>query len=69
MDNFSFLVPFNSILAISGQWTVDNERLYAMEPRLRLRRFRLERGSNTGASDQNRLRPDCADVMIAVSFS
>ena len=40
-----------------------------MEPRLRLRRFRLERDSNTGASDQNRLRPDCADVMIAVSFS
>ena len=40
-----------------------------MEPRLRLRRFRLERGSNSGVSDQNRLRPDCADVTIAVSFS
>ena len=40
-----------------------------MEPRLRLRRFRLERGSNTGVSDQNRLRPSCADVTIAVSFS
>ena len=26
---------------------VDNERLCAMEPRLRLRRFRLERGSTT----------------------
>ena len=40
-----------------------------MEPRLRLRRFCLERGSNSGVSEQNRLRPDCADVTVAVSFS
>ena len=26
-------------------------------------------GSNSGVSDQNRLRSDCADVRIAVSFS
>ena len=31
---------------------VDNERLCAMEPRLRLRRFRLERDSNSGLLDQ-----------------
>ena len=30
----------------------DNERLLAVEPRLRLRRFRLERGSNSGPLDQ-----------------
>ena len=29
-----------------------NERLYAMEPHLRLRRFRLEQGSNLGQLDQ-----------------
>ena len=28
-----------------------------------------ERVLNSGVSDQNRLRPDCADVTIAVSFS
>ena len=35
-------------------WTmrVDNERLCAMEPRLRLRSFRIERGSNLGPLDQ-----------------
>ena len=69
MNNLRFHVPFNSILVISGQGTGDNERLYAMEPCLRLRRFRLEQSSNTGVSDQNRLRPDCADVTIASSFS
>ena len=31
--------------------------------------FRLKRGSNSGVSDQNRLRPDCVDVTIAVSLS
>ena len=29
---------FNSISVISGRWTGDNEKLYAMEPRLRLER-------------------------------
>ena len=47
LDNdLQFHVLFNSISIISGQWADDNERLCAMEPRLRLRRFRLERGSN-----------------------
>ena len=32
---------FNSISVISGRWEVDNERLCAMELRVRLRRFRL----------------------------
>ena len=34
------------------RWEVDNERLCAMDARLRLRRFRLERGSNSGPLDQ-----------------
>ena len=37
-----FYVLFNSISFISGRRTDDNERLCAMELRLRLRRFRLE---------------------------
>ena len=36
-------VLFNSISVISGRWADDGERLCAMETRLRLRRFRLER--------------------------
>ena len=43
-----FFVLFNSISVISGRWTDDDERLCAMELRLRLKRFRLERGSNPG---------------------
>ena len=43
---------FNSIAVISGRLEVDNDRLCAMEPRLRLRRFRLERESNSGPVDQ-----------------
>ena len=46
MDYLRFDVLFNSISVISGQWADDNERLCAMEFRLWLRRFRLERGSN-----------------------
>ena len=47
MDDMRFYVLFNSISVISGQWKVDNERLCAVELRLWLRRFRLERGSNS----------------------
>ena len=36
-----------AVSVISGRREVDNERLCAMELRLRLRRFRLERGSNS----------------------
>ena len=48
-DFMSFTTVFS---VISGQCADDNERLCAMEPRLRLRRFRLERGSNPGPLDQ-----------------
>ena len=52
MDDLRFYVLFDSISVISGRWADDNERLCAMEPRLRLRRFRLERVSNSGPLDQ-----------------
>ena len=47
MDDLCFYVLFNSVSVISGRWAVDNERLCAMELRLRLRRYRLERESNS----------------------
>ena len=47
MDDLRFYVLFNSISVISGQWEVHNERLYAMELSLRLRRFPLKRGLNS----------------------
>ena len=52
MDDLRFYVLFNSISVISGRWEVDNERQCAMEPCLRLRRFRLEQGSNSRPLDQ-----------------
>ena len=42
MDDLRFYVLFNSISVISGRCMDDNERLCAMEVRLRLRRFHLE---------------------------
>ena len=42
MDDLRFYVLFKSISVISGRCLDDNERLYAMELRLRLRRFHLE---------------------------
>ena len=48
MDDLRFHVLFNSISVISGRWADDNERLCAMEHRLRLRIFNLERGQNPG---------------------
>ena len=42
-----FYVLFNTVSVISGQWDVDIKRLCAMELRLRLRIFRLERESNS----------------------
>ena len=47
MDDLQFYVLFNSISVILRRWDVDNERLCAMELRLWLRRFRLERRSNS----------------------
>ena len=52
MDDLRIYVRFNSISVISGKWADDNERLCATEPRLRLRRFRLKRGSSPGPLDQ-----------------
>ena len=42
MDDLRFYVLFNSISVISGRCLDDNERLCAMELRLRMRRFHLE---------------------------
>ena len=47
MDDLRFYVLFNSVSVISGRREVYNERLCAKEFRLMLRRFRLERGSNS----------------------
>ena len=52
MDDLRFYAVFNSISVISGRCADDNEKLCSMEPRLRLKRFRLERGSNSGPLDQ-----------------
>ena len=42
MDDLRFYVLFNSISVISGRCLDDNERLCAMELRLRMRSFHLE---------------------------
>ena len=47
MDDLRFYVLFNSISVISGRCLDEDERLGAMELRLLLRRFHLERGSNS----------------------
>ena len=47
LDDLRFYVIFNSVSVISGRLEVDNESLCAVELRLWLRRFRLERGSNS----------------------
>ena len=47
MDDLRFYVLFNSVSIISGRLGVDNEMLCAMELRLRLRIFRIERRSNS----------------------
>ena len=43
---------FEDVLRISGRWADDNERLCAMEPSLRLRRFPFGQGLNPGLLDQ-----------------
>ena len=50
LDDLRFYVLFNSISVISGRWAGDNERLCAMEPRLRLRRSRLRWGIELGTA-------------------
>ena len=61
MDDLRFYVLFNSVSVISGRWEVDNERLCAMELRLRLRRFHLERGT---FSKTNRLSISQFDLVF-----
>ena len=46
MDDLRLYVLFNNILVVSGRWADDDERMCAMGSRLRLRKFRLVRGSN-----------------------
>ena len=43
-----FYVLFDSVSVMSGQWEVDNERLCAMELRLRLRRSRTRSAISVG---------------------
>ena len=52
MDEPRFYVLFNGISVILGRWADENEKLCAITPRLRLRRFRLELGSDPGPLDQ-----------------
>ena len=51
-----FYILFKSLSVISGQWVDDNVKLYAMEPRLRLKRFRppasLESGTARSAGQR-----------------
>ena len=48
MDEMRFYNFFSHIRfqSYQGRWKIDNQRLCAVEPRLRLRRFCLEQGSN-----------------------
>ena len=47
MDDLRFYDLFNSISVISGRCLDDNERPCAMELHLRLKKCRIERGSNS----------------------
>ena len=38
IDDLRFYVLFNRIIVISGRWEDDNDILFAVEPRLRLKR-------------------------------
>ena len=50
MDDLQFDVLFNSILVKSGRWVGDNERLYAEEPNLSLKRSPPQVGLEPGTS-------------------
>ena len=50
MDDLRFYVLFNSISVISGRLKVDNERIYAIEPRLRLKRYPPPAGLEPGTT-------------------
>ena len=47
MDDLRYVL-FNSISVISGRWAGDNERLCAMEPRLRLSKSPSQAGLKPG---------------------
>ena len=49
MDDLLYIL-FNSVSVISGRWADDNERLCAMEPRLRLKRFPPQAGIEPGTA-------------------
>ena len=51
MDDLQFYILSNSISVISGQWEVDNERLYAMELCLGLKRFLPQAGIKVSSLD------------------
>ena len=51
MDYMGVLVLFNTITVISGRSEDDNERLCAMELRLRLKRFPPSAGLEPGPLD------------------
>ena len=53
MNDLLLYVLFISISVISGRWADDNEKLCAMEARLRLKRFPFERGSNPEPLDSD----------------
>ena len=57
IDDLGLYILFISISVVSKPWADDNERLCAREPHLRLRRFRLQRGSNSGLLDRPALNP------------
>ena len=50
MGDLRFYVLFNSVSVISGRWTDDNERLRAMEPRLRSKRSPPQAGIEPGTA-------------------
>ena len=49
MDDLQFYALFNSISVMSGRWKGNTERLCAMEPRLRLKRFLPSAGTKPGS--------------------
>ena len=57
------LVQFNGISVIPERWAGDNERLYAMEPRSRLKR---SRDSNSRGCDVINFNKD-RDEIISIS--
>ena len=49
-ERLRFYVLYNSILVLSGRCIGDNEKLSAMEPRLRSKRSTLQAGLESGTA-------------------